>query len=425
MGEKRREEKRMKEKMTKLEKYWILYDVGNSAFVLLVSTILPIYFNALAGQGGVSEVDALAYWGYAMSVSTLLVAFIGPALGAIADTEGYKKPVFTVCVAAGAAGCGALAMPVGWFLFLVIFVAAKVGYSSSLIFYDAMLSDVTEPSRMDQISSQGYAWGYIGSCVPFILSLVLVLGNERLGITAETAMGAAFFLNAAWWLAAAVPLLRHYRQKHGVPRQSHVVRESFGRLAKVVKDIRGNKKIMLFLLAFFFYIDGVYTIIEMATAYGSAIGLEPQGLLLALLVTQLVAFPCALLFGSLAKKYKNTTLIKVCIVCYFFIALFAIQLDRQWEFWFLAVCVGMFQGGIQALSRSYFASIIPPEKSGEFFGIFDICGKGASFIGTALVGAMTQLTRNPGSGVGMLAVLFAVGLVLFRKAAALPNPYTP
>ena len=159
MGEKRREEKRMKEKMTKLEKYWILYDVGNSAFVLLVSTILPIYFNALAGQGGVSEVDALAYWGYAMSVSTLLVAFIGPALGAIADTEGYKKPVFTVCVAAGAAGCGALAMPVGWFLFLVIFVAAKVGYSSSLIFYDAMLSDVTEPSRMDQISSQGYAWG--------------------------------------------------------------------------------------------------------------------------------------------------------------------------------------------------------------------------------------------------------------------------
>ena len=214
-----------------------------------------------------------------------------------------------------------------------------------------------------------------------------------------------------------IPLLRNYRQSHGVPKKDHVVRESFVRLARVLKDIKGNKKIFLFLLSFFFYIDGVYTIIEMATAYGSAIGLDTQGLLLALLVTQIVAFPCALIFGKLAGKYKNTALIKVCVACYFCIALFAIQLDRQWEFWLLAVCVGMFQGGIQALSRSYFASIIPPEKSGEFFGIFDICGKGASFVGTALVGVMTQVTRNPGSGVGMLAVLFAAGFILFGIAA--------
>lgn len=407
----------MERKMTKLEKYWILYDVGNSAFVLLVSTILPIYFNYLAEQGGVSEVDALAFWGYGMSVSTILVALIGPVLGTIADTEGYKKPIFTASMMVGVIGCAALSLPSSWIVFLGIFVVARVGYSASLIFYDAMLSDVTEASRMDQVSSQGYAWGYIGSCVPFILSLFLVLGNEALGITMKTAMAGAFFLNGAWWFLVTIPLLKNYRQNHGVPRQDHVVRESFVRLARVLRDIRGNKKIFLFLLSFFFYIDGVYTIIEMATAYGSAIGLDTQGLLLALLVTQIVAFPCALIFGKLAGKYKNTTLIKVCIACYFCIALFAIQLDRQWEFWFLAVCVGMFQGGIQALSRSYFASIIPPEKSGEFFGIFDICGKGASFIGTALVGAMTQLTRNPGSGVGMLAVLFAAGFVLFGRAA--------
>lgn len=407
----------MEKKLTKLEKYWILYDVGNSAFVLLVSTILPIYFNYLAGKGGVSEVDALAFWGYGVSLSTILVALIGPVLGTIADTKGYKKPIFTVCMMVGAAGCAALALPVSWLVFLAVFMAARVGYSSSLIFYDAMLSDVTEVSRMDQVSSQGYAWGYIGSCIPFIASLFLVLGNEAVGIPMETAMGAAFFLNAAWWLAMTLPLLKNYRQNHGVPRKDHVVRESFGRLARVLKDIRGNKKIFLFLLSFFFYIDGVYTIIEMATAYGSAIGLDTQGLLLALLMTQIVAFPCALLFGRLAAKYKNTTLIKVCVVSYFCIALFAVQLDKQWEFWLLAVCVGIFQGGIQALSRSYFASIIPPEKSGEFFGIFDICGKGASFIGTALVGAMTQLTQNPSSGVGMLAVLFAVGFVLFGKAA--------
>ncbi len=407
----------MESKMTKLEKYWILYDVGNSAFVLLVSTILPIYFNYLAGKGGVSEVDALAFWGYGVSISTILVALIGPVLGTIADTKGYKKPIFAACMMVGVAGCAALALPGSWLAFLAIFVVARVGYAASLIFYDAMLSDVTEISRMDQVSSQGYAWGYIGSCVPFILSLVLVLGNEAIGITMETAMAGAFLLNAAWWFLVTIPLLRNYRQSHGVPKKDHVVRESFGRLARVLKDVKRNKKIFLFLLSFFFYIDGVYTIIEMATAYGSAIGLDTQGLLLALLVTQIVAFPCALIFGKLAGKYKNTTLIKICVACYFCIALFAIQLDRQWEFWFLAVCVGMFQGGVQALSRSYFASIIPPEKSGEFFGIFDICGKGASFVGTALVGAVTQLTRNPGSGVGMLAVLFAVGFFLFGKAA--------
>ncbi len=404
-------------KMTKLEKYWVLYDVGNSAFTLLVSTILPIYFNYLAGQGGLSEVDAMAYWGYAVSVSTLIVAVIGPVFGTIADTDGYKKPIFTICMMIGVIGCAALAMPVPWIIFLTIFVIAKVGYSASLVFYDAMLSDVTTPERMDQVSASGYAWGYIGSCVPFVISLVFVLGKDFFGFSMGTAMAAAFFINAGWWVLVTIPLLRNYRQKHGVPRQEHAFRESFRRLARVFHDILGHRKILLFLLAFFFYIDGVYTIIDMATAYGSAIGLNSSGLLLALLVTQIVAFPFALIFGRAAKKYKNTSLIKLCIFAYFCIALFAIQLDRQWEFWLLAVCVGMFQGGVQALSRSYFARIIPSEKSGEFFGIYDICGKGASFLGTALVGAMTQLTQNPSSGVGMLAILFAVGFVLFSAAA--------
>ncbi|MCI8724702.1 MAG: MFS transporter [Hungatella sp.] len=403
-------------KLTKLEKYWILYDVGNSAFVLLVATILPIYFNYLAGQGGLSDVDALAYWGYGVSISTLIVAVIGPVLGTIADTKGYKKPIFTFSMMMGVIGCGALSLPSSWVVFLAVFVITKVGYSASLIFYDAMLSDVTVPERMDQVSSQGYAWGYIGSCVPFIVSLLFVLGYDAIGISMPAAMTIAFFINAGWWLLVTIPLLRCYKQTHGIDRPKHVVKDSFLRLANMFRDIRKHKKIFLFLVAFFFYIDGVYTIIEMATAYGSAIGLDTQGLLLALLVTQIVAFPFALIFGKAAKKYKNTSLIKLCIVCYFCIALFAIQLDKQWEFWLLAVCVGMFQGGIQALSRSYFARIIPPEKAGEFFGIFDICGKGASFMGTALVGLVTQLTQNPGSGVGMLAVLFAVGFVFFGKA---------
>lgn len=401
-------------KLTRLERYWILYDVGNSAFILLVSTLLPIYFSSLAGNAGLSEVQYLAYWGYAASLSTLAVAVLGPILGTIADTKGYKKPIFLCFVLLGVFGCGALSLNLPWLGFLGVFVVAKVGYSSSLVFYDSMLADVTDEDRMDQVSSQGYAWGYLGSCIPFVVGLVLVLMREKLGISLETAMAAAFLLNGAWWFLMTLPLLKHYRQIHYVEPAKHPVRESFLRLLKTFLEIRKYKKVFLFLLSFFFYIDGVYTIIEMATAYGSALGLDSQGLLLALLVTQLVAFPSALVFGRLSVKFEAVKLIMVCIVAYAAIALYALQLDRQYEFWILAVFVGMFQGGIQALSRSYFAKIIPPEKAGEFFGLFDICGKGAAFLGTALMGVFAQLTGSPNGGVAILAVMFIIGLILFR-----------
>lgn len=231
-------------------------------------------------------------------------------------------------------------------------------------------------------------------------------------------MTAAFLLNAVWWLLMSLPLLKNYRQKNYIPLPSHPVRDSFSRLGNTLKDIKGQKHIFLYLLAFFFFIDGVYTIIEMATAYGSSLGLDTQGLLLALLVTQLVAFPCALIFSILSKKHSTVFLLKVCILAYTCIALFAIQLDRQWEFWFLAVLVGMFQGAIQALSRSYFAKIIPPEKSGEYFGIYDICGKGASFMGTTLVGVIAQATGRTNAGVAAISVLFVIGFLIFLKASA-------
>lgn len=405
-----------KQKLTKLELSWILYDVGNSAFVLLVATILPIYFNSLAEEAGLSQVDYLAYWGYAASVVTLLVAVIGPVFGTISDTKGYKKPIFTISMLVGVAGCAFLSFPRSWIMFLAVFVIAKIGYSSSLIFYDAMLSDVTAPERMDSVSSQGYAWGYIGSCIPFVFSLILVLGGEGMGLSMTAAMAAAFLMNAVWWLLCTLPLLRHFRQVHGVERLRNPVRESFARLRYVLKDMKKDRRVFLFLVAFFFYIDGVYTIIDMATAYGEALGMDSTGLLLALLLTQLVAFPFALIFGRAARRYENDKLIRFCILAYTAIALFAIQLDQQWEFWVLAVFVGMFQGGIQALSRSYFAKIIPAEKSGEYFGIFDICGKGASFMGTALVGLFAQITGSPNAGVAVLAVMFLTGYLLFGRA---------
>ena len=406
-------------KRTKLEKCWILYDVGNSAFIMLVSTIIPIYFNFLAGNAGISEVDYLAYWGYAASVATVMVAIIGPILGTLADTRNFKKPLFTISMMVGVLGCAALSFPKSWVLFLAVFVIAKVGYNASLIFYDSMLVDITTEEKMDSVSSHGYAWGYIGSCIPFVISLVFVLMYDKIGISMTTAMMLAFFLNALWWLVVTIPLLKNYHQTNYVELPDHPIKNSFKRLAVTLRDIKKHKNIFLYLLSFFFFIDGVYTIIEMATAYGSALGLDSQGLLLALLVTQLVAFPCALIFSVLSKKFDTDFLIKICIAAYTGIALFAIQLDKQWEFWLLAVLVGMFQGAIQALSRSYFAKIIPAEKSGEYFGIYDICGKGASFMGTTLVGLVAQITNVANAGVAIISVMFIIGYVLFCKAAKL------
>lgn len=409
----------MKMKLTGKEKRWIMYDIGNSAFVLLVSTIMPIYFNYLAGKAGLSSVDYLAYWGYAASICTIIVAILGPVIGTLADTKGFKKPVFFISILIGTISCAVLGAMVQWLAFLVVFVIAKIGFSYSLIFYDSMLIDVTDEKRMDYVSTQGYAWGYIGSCVPFVACLGLVLGADKIGISMELAMGISFVIVALWWLGMSLPLIKQYEQKYYVEKQPHAVAQSFKRLGSTFKNIKEEKHVFMFLLAFFFYIDGVYTIIDMATAYGSALGLDSTGLLLALLVTQIVAFPCAILFGRLSYKFKTEKLIMVCILAYLGIAIFAIFLKTQTQFWILAVLIGMFQGGIQALSRSYFTKIIPEERSGEYFGLMDICGKGASFVGTTVVSVVSQISGNINVGVGMIAILFAIGTVVFLKAVSM------
>lgn len=413
----------MKFKLTSLEKKWVLYDVGNSAFTMMVSTIFPIYFNSLAESAGISDVNYLAYWGYATSVCTLIVALLGPTLGAVADTKNFKKIVFSVAMGVGVFGCILLGFLSSWLWFLGIFVLAKTGYSASLIFYDAMLTDVTEPDRMDSVSSHGYAWGYIGSCIPFVICLGIVLGGPSLGLDMQLCMILAFIITALWWLMSSVPLLKSYKQKYYSETGAHVVRDSFKRLGKTFVELAKEKHIFVFLLAFFFYIDGVYTVIDMATAYGQALGLDSTGLLLALLVTQIVAFPSVLIFSRLVKNVRPETIITICIAAYFCIAVYAYWLDTQFDFWLLAILVGMFQGTIQALSRSYFAKIIPAEKSGEFFGLYDICGKGASVIGTALVSFLSQATGSINIGVSALSVMFLIGLVLFRYSAKLNRGY--
>ena len=416
-----------KNKLTALEKSWILYDIGNSAFTLLVSTLIPIYFNALAGAAGVDEDMYLAYWGYAGSISTILVAIIAPICGTLSDRR-FKKPLFLLTVVLGCVACACLGVTSHWLFFLGIFILAKVGFHSSLVFYDSMLPEITTDEKMDNVSSLGYAFGYIGSVIPFVMCLVLVLMCDSFGLTMSSAMMFAFLITAAWWAVMTVPLARRYKQTAYVEKKGTALGDSFRQLGRTFMEAKKEKHVFLYLIAFFFFINGVYTIIDMATAYGSALGLDSTGLLLALLLTQIVAFPCAIIFGKFSAKYDTGLLIKVCILCYTCITVFGMFLATLWQFWVLAVLVGMFQGGIQALSRSYLGKIINPERSGEFYGLMDICGKGAAFLGTALVAFISQITagielnvfglklQNENLAVGSLVVLFIIGFILFCKA---------
>lgn len=401
-------------KITKQERNWVLYDVGNSAFILLLATIIPIYFKNMASANGIDNATSTGYWGYTLAASTLIIALLGPILGSIADNKGYKKILFFLFLVLGTLSCFFLGFFSNWVIFLIVIMIIRIGFNGSLIFYDSMLTDICENERMDMVSSHGYAWGYIGSCIPFIGCLIFILQAENIGISTTTATTIAFIITSLWWFFFSIPLLKTYQQKYYVEYQENMVKESFTRLWKNIKQLKNNKVVFTFLIAFFIYIDGVYTIIEMATSYGKDVGISDDNLLLALLLTQIIAFPAALFVSRLTKKYKNTQIISISIIGYLGIALFAIQLDKAWEFWVLAVFVAVFQGGIQALSRSYFAKLVPKNNSNEYFGIFDIFGKGATFAGTLMVGFLSHITGDSTNGVIGLAVMFVLGFILFR-----------
>lgn len=399
----------------KNERNWILYDMGNSAYILMAVTVIPILFNSLANDAGVTEEDALAYWGYAVTISTMITALSGPFLGAVSDTKFGKKKLFLFFVFLGVFSCLLQPWLSGYIFFLFLYVLGKTGFNGSLIFYDSMLNDITTEERMDSVSSRGYAWGYIASCIPFVFCILLLTKKEWFGLDTSTAMKLSFFLIACWWTLFTIPLAVSYRQTT-YTESLKSGKDIFLQLYKTILEIREHPKVFWFLVSFFFYIDGVYTIMNMATAYGSSLGLSGNAMILALLLTQIVAFPCALFFGYLSKTIKTELLVKICIVAYALITLYGVGLDKLFEFWVLAVGVGMFQGSIQALSRSYYAKIIPSEKSGEYFGIYDIFGKGASVIGTLVTSLVTQVTGNQHYAIFSLLFLFLAGYAAFIKA---------
>ncbi|WP_417757376.1 MFS transporter [Senegalimassilia anaerobia] len=398
--------------LSKRERSWVLYDVGNSAYVMLAATLIPIYFSAIAEPGS----SAVVAWGYATTVASLALALLMPFLGSLADLKGNKKKFLAGTIGTGAVSLAVMGVPGNAMVFLAIYVFSSVMLNASLVFYDAFLVDATEQDRYDEVSSQGYAWGYIGSCIPFIVCLVIVLFGSGFGIGQLDGIRISFVITAAWWLVFSVPVLRDVHQTHFKAREEHLFRHTLKGLVGTCKKIARDKRLLMYMLAFFFYIDGVHTIITMSTSYGTDLGIDSTQLVLALLVTQFVAFPSAIAYGRLAGRFGTKRMLLIAVFAYFCITLFAAFFLRSAaEFWVLAVCVGLFQGGIQALSRSEFGKLIPKENANEYYGFFDIFGKYATIMGTLLVSVFTQLTDSSSYGVLSVAVLFIVGFVLLWK----------
>ena len=402
-------------KLTPREKRWIMYDVGNSAFVLLSTAVVPIYANSLLEAAGQDNI--VSTWGYAQTVASLVIALLMPILGSIADVQGMKIKFFLGFFLTGVVMCLGMSLPLGWLAFLVVYVLATIGLNGSLTFYDSMLIDTTSNERMDKVSSHGYAWGYVGSTIPFIVCIAVIFGGPSLlGLDTATCTRISFLITAVWWVAFTVPLLRSYRQVHYRTTADHTaeaVRGTFRELAGTFRRIARDRSLLLFMIAFFFYIDAVNTVISMSTSYGTQLGIDSTQLVIALLVTQFVAFPCAILYGRLAGRFGAKRMIVIAVIAYLGIVMFAaFFLKTAVEFWILAILVGMFQGGIQALSRSYYGKIIPKDHANEYYGFYDIFGKTASVLGTFLVATTTAVTGNASAGVLSIAVLLAAALVL-------------
>lgn len=416
-------------KYTKLERNWVMYDVGNSALVLLNTSIVPIYFNAI--NTGASAAELVSAWANAQTVASLVVALLMPVLGSLADYAGNKIKFFIGFFLTGLVLCFAQAIPMGALPFLVAYVVCTIGLNSSMTFYDAMLTDVTTDERMDMVSSSGYAWGYVGSTIPFIVCLALIFGGPALlGLDTMLCTRLSFVITGAWWLAFTVPLIRTYRQRFGKERGEgetlgKICANTFSGLAKTMRSIAKDRTLIVYMLAFFFYVDGVHTVISMATSYGAALGIDSTQLVLALLVTQFVAFPSAIAYGRLGHKFGTRTMILVGIAGYTFITLFAaFFLRTAIEFWILAIMVGLFQGGLQALSRSEFGKLCPKEHANEYFGFFDIFGKYAAILGTFIVGTMTAATDNESLGVLSIVVLFIIGFIVMLRVPERPSAAT-
>ena len=404
---------------TKDEWSWIFQDWANSAYSIIITTaIFPLFYKAIASGAGVSDVNSTAYLGYSNSIATASVALLAPILGSIADFRNFRKPMFTISTLLGIFTISIMAFipastsNITWIMLLVLYIFSSIGFSSANVFYDASLLDVTSNNRMSQVSSTGFAMGYIGSTIPFAGVILMILNVDKLPYTTDQITRFSFILTAVWWFVFTIPYWRNVEQLSSIEPKENIIKSSFLKLKETISSVKDNRNIFLFLLAYFLYIDGVGTIIKMATAVGADIGLSSTVMIVVLMIVQVVAFPFTILYGYLSNKFGDKLMIYVGIATYIGICIFALTLETEMDFFILAVLVGTAQGGIQSLSRSMFGKLVPDKKSNEYFGLYNVFGKFSSIIGTSLVGIIGQATNNTLNGVFALIVLFIVGGLL-------------
>jgi UMF1 family MFS transporter len=400
-------------KLSREERSWILVDCGNSAYSMAVTTaLLPIIF------GMFDNVKNSMDLGYFNSIASILVAILSPILGAIADYKDKKKRFFIFFTFLGVFATAALAFvsPSSgrWQLLVLFFVLSAIGFAGANIFYDAFLVDITSDERMDRVSSTGFAFGYISSVIPFGISLLLIF---LLGMDKAIGYQIGFIITALWWGLLTVPMIKDVKQRHYIEPEPRPVINSFKRLADTFKHVKQHKLVFIFLMAYFFYIDGVDTIIKMVVPYATSVlggeSLDTFTLLGILLIIQIIAFPCAILYGNLAKRYSARTMIIVGIVTYIISCIAAYFISSVWHIFILGAMIGSAQGGIQALSRSYYAKIVPKEKANEFFGFYNIFGKFSAIVGPTVMSLTTTITGSARLSIIGIIPLFIIGFFIF------------
>lgn len=388
---------------TKQETSWMMYDWANSAHSVIVVTILPIFYNTVAGYMADSA-SGMTTWGYATSIAMAIVALAAPVLGVFGDFEGWRKKLFTAFLLVGAVSCAGLALtPMMDFItpgtaervglvVLALYILSTIGFAGANLYYDSFLNDVTTPERMDKVSTMGYGLGYIGgSTIPLVLFLVMNL----VGIDMLVCLTFIFGFTAVWWLVFSIPMFKNVHQTSFVAREKGTVGAALRGIGATVREIGRHKAMFVYLIAYFFYIDGVNTIIHMSTSYGSTLGLNSTSMMLALLLVQVLGLPFCLVYIRLSEKFGARAMVGAGICIYMGVTVFGFFLREVWQFWVMAVMVATSQGGIQALSRSMFGKMIPDKaRSGEFFGFYDIFGKFSAIIGPALVALTSALASD-------------------------------
>ena len=407
---------------------WALYDWANSAFFTTVlAGFFPVFFQKFWSTG-VDPTVSTSRLGFANGIAGLVVALLAPVLGAVADRAGARKRQLVAWTMLGVAGTAALGF-IGegqWWWAAACFAMAAIGANAANIFYDALLLDVAEPKDYDRVSALGYSLGYLGGGLLFAFNVLLTLKPQWFGLDdAAEAVRVSFISVAVWWFLFMLPAALNVRERPPrVPPAGFLVnaRDGLRELRQTLRNVSQYREVSLFLLAYWLYIDGVHTIYTMAVDYGVALGLPSSSLLAALLLTQFVAFPSALALGWLGNRIGAKRGLLICIAVYLAATLYAWFLDTVVEFFALAVVIGLVQGGVQSLSRSFFGRLVPEGKGGEFFGFYNMMGKFASFLGPILIATVALWTGDSRLSITSLVVLFVLGGVLLWRV---PDPARP